>query len=181
MNHLFVRRLGAVVLDAILIGCYAGLLHLTAFLIRQLSVDPASTESTMKGQIMWFFAITLPVFLYFYLTERGAWRGSFGKKIFSVQVLGPEQQTAPTKSVLCRNLFKLVPLEMAHAGMQWREHFVALSLAPPDWVQGLLWFPAAIGLVYLVSILASAGTGSLYDRLCGTGVSHRPPQWFSTN
>ncbi|MCC6753373.1 MAG: RDD family protein [Saprospiraceae bacterium] len=181
MNHLIVRRLGAVALDTILIGCYAGLLHLTAFLIRQLSVDPASTESTIKGQVMWFLAITLVVFLYFYLTERSAWRGSFGKKIFSVQVLGPEQQTASVQSVLCRNLFKLVPIEMAHVGMQWREHFAALALAPPDWVQWLFWLPAGLMLVYLVSMLATAGTGSLYDRLCGTRISHRAPQWFSAN
>lgn len=106
---LVVRRLLAFIIDYLLILIYAGLLIGATLVIT----DPQPLHP-VKAQLLGFFTLTLPVFLYSFLLEKGAKRATIGKRIMKLSV----QYNNPI-DIAQRNFLKYLPWEIAHTGVHW--------------------------------------------------------------
>ena len=160
MKSLILKRIIAFAIDYILILIYGTVLY---FITIQFG---AKNLSPIEGQIVGFVSLTLPVFLYFYLTENSLQHATLGKRIQKIRVNTSNQQS----SVLKRNFIKFLPWEIAHIGVHWISYFSNHSINPPLWVWIVLIVPQITVLYYMISILRSKGKGSLYDDFAKTEV-----------
>ena len=114
-----------------------------------------------------FISLTLPVFLYFFLSEKtkGA---SFGKRIMNLSVYSRSKGAKPR--ILLRNILKFLPWEIAHSGVHWIVFYSKYENHMPIWVWTLLIFPQIIMVAYLVSIFFSQGEDTIYDRISNTRI-----------
>src|SRR5512133_3377087 len=72
-------------------------------------------SDSITAELTGFLLITLPVTLYFALTESSAnWLGSWGKHRLGLVVTGPGGSSITSWRGLARNLLKFVPWELAH-------------------------------------------------------------------
>jgi uncharacterized RDD family membrane protein YckC len=107
----------------------------------------------VNGQIIGFLTLTVPVFLYFFLSEAGSKRASIGKRINKIRVYLFNESGITTIQIFYRNIFKLLPWEIAHTGVHWLMYYLRSSRETPAWVYLLLIIPQIIVLVYLTSII----------------------------
>jgi uncharacterized RDD family membrane protein YckC len=150
-------------IDYFVIALYGTLLFFVVSLIGIPDLGPIS------GQIVAFFTLTLPVFLYFLLMERSSKKGTFGKQLMKLKVL-PQEGKSP--NYFKRNLLKFLPWEIAHTGIHWMYYFDAISNEPPLWLWFVLILPQIAVFIYFVSIVLSKGSSSFYDQLSFTMVKY---------
>ena len=172
MHKLIFRRLIAYGLDYVIIVGYALLLFgMTIILnLKELALTPIS------GQFLGFFSLTLPVFLYFFLSEKSKLRATVGKRIMNISVVSQSDKTKPR--ILQRNILKFLPWEIAHTGVHWIVFYSNYENGVPIWVWILLILPQIIMVIYLFSIVISKGESSVYDKIANskikvTSVQHR--------
>jgi uncharacterized RDD family membrane protein YckC len=162
MNKLIFRRLAAFVLDYLIIAAYAllvfGLMRILG--LADLNLTPISR------QLLGLIALTLPVFLYFYLMEKSGSRATLGKKAMGISICSISENIEP--KILLRNILKFLPWEIAHAGVHWVVYYSYSENDVPLWVWLLLIIPQIIMITYLLSIILSRGETSLYDRMANT-------------
>lgn len=159
MNLIF-KRIVSFFIDYIIILLYGGLLFGITIWIGITDLNP------VEGQIVGFLTLTLPVFLYFYLSEKNSKKASVGKSIMKIRV---DVETNTKKySILKRNLLKFIPWEIAHIGVHWSVHYAETNTPTPTWVWFLLIFPQIVVLAYLFSIAYYKGKSSIYDKLANT-------------
>ncbi|WP_215225526.1 RDD family protein [Echinicola shivajiensis] len=157
MKKLVIRRLLAGMIDYGCIMVYALiLLAIFSGVYFVLQVNPASIHP-LFAQSIGFLTLTLPVFIYFYQTENGRYHGTLGKRALKIRVVGG--------NVWLRNVLKLLPWEMGHAGVHWMIFFANRGEEPALWLWILLIFPQLLTLGYWVSILFNRGRTSIYDHL----------------
>ena len=164
MEKLIFRRLIAYCLDYIIIVMYALLLFgLTIILnLKELALTPISR------QFLGFISLTLPVFLYFYLSEKGSHRATIGKRMMNISVFYESDSTKPR--ILQRNILKFLPWEIAHTGVHWIVFYSKYKNDVPVWVWILLILPQIIIVIYLVSIVVSKGESSIYDKIANSKI-----------
>lgn len=155
------RRLLATLIDYSLVLLFA----FTMFCIVVAANLQLSDPGPVLGQVVGFFSLTLPVYLYFYLTEKSKRHATIGKRIMGLQVVS----NSPNKFFL-RNLLKLLPWEIAHAGVHWVIHFSNHGIEPPLWIWALLILPQLMVAIYAISAAVYQGESSLYDKLADTKV-----------
>lgn len=155
-----IRRFLAFCIDYVLIVLYGSLLF---FLTKVFKIE---SLSTLQAQLVGFFSLTLPVFLYFFLTETGKHKASLGKRLLKLRVETPSNYNKT--AVFKRNFFKFLPWEVAHAGVHWMYYFSLQNKEAPFWVWVLLISPQIMALIYIISILISRGNSSVYDKIGGT-------------
>ena len=163
-KNLIVRRFAAFGIDYLVVATYAlGLFGITNFLnLEEMEFTP------INGQLLGFFTMTLPVFLYFYLTESGRKKATIGKRIMRISV-GPKRgDTNP--SIFLRNLLKFLPWEIGHTGVHWVVFYSRSVNDAPMWVWIALILPQIIMLVYAIGIIISRGEGGIYDHAANTVV-----------
>ena len=164
MEKLIFRRLIAYCLDYIIIVMYALLLFgLTIILnLKELALTPISR------QFLGFISLTLPVFLYFYLSEKGSHRATIGKRMMNISVFYESDSTKPR--ILQRNILKFLPWEIAHTGVHWIVFYSKYKNDVPVWVWILLILPQITIVIYLVSIVVSKGESSIYDKIANSKI-----------
>lgn len=163
MTRQLIHRFFAFTIDFGIIVLYAILLFAVTrlyFDIRQADLNP------YFGQLIGFLTLTLPVITYSYLTEKGNWKATIGKRVLNLIVLTPENKT--NKSILIRNLLKYLPWELAHTGVHWIIYFESVGRDIPIWAWIILIVPQVLVFVYFISIILSKGQSSVYDRISGT-------------
>ena len=133
--------------------------------VRQAGLNP------YFGQLIGFLTLTLPVITYSYLTEKGNWKATIGKRVLNLIVLTPENKA--NKSILIRNLLKYLPWELAHTGVHWIIYFESVGRETPIWTWIILIVPQVLVFVYFISIILSKGQSSVYDRISGTKLQLR--------
>ena len=164
MEKLIFRRLIAYCFDYIIIVVYALLLFgLTIILnLKDLALTPISR------QFLGFISLTLPVFLYFYLSEKGSHRATIGKRMMNISVFYESDSAKPR--ILQRNILKFLPWEIAHTGVHWIVFYSKYKNDVPVWVWILLILPQIIIVIYLVSIVVSKGESSIYDKIANSKI-----------
>ena len=164
MKKLIYRRIVAFAIDYLVIIGYALLLFgFTKILnLRDFAFSPIS------GQLIGFASLTLPVFLYFFLMERGVSRATLGKRIMNISIELPSDNS--NSKIFLRNVLKFLPWEIAHTGVHWIVYCSNSGNEVPIWVYLLLILPQIIMLVYFISMMITRGASSIYDNLADTRI-----------
>ncbi len=152
-------------IDWVIIISYAALLFLVVTVLLHFEIVSVGVVHPVKGQLIGFITLTLPVLLYCIFMERSASHATLGKRAMKLKVVG---DTA-TKNIVFRNVVKFLPWEFAHAGVLWINY--QNNPNTPFWIWLLLIVPQVLIIVYLSSVIASKGSKSIYDSLAGTSVS----------
>ena len=151
-------RLFAFGLDYLLILCYIALLFGLSFLLPY-PRDAAPGQAQLLG----FLSLTLPVVLYFALSE--AFVGAtLGKRWVSLKVATISDEPLGLARSLMRSGIKFLPWELSHTALY--------RIVQPD--PSLFWFSLsylalAVAGLYLLGLLRPPHR-PLYDRLSGTTV-----------
>lgn len=168
----FWQRLGAFALDYLLLLGY--LLALTLIFLLLNSVFPASSwlfAERVRAQLIAFLLLTLPITLYFAVTESSARQATWGKQKLKLMVSDQAGSRITFWRALGRNLLKFIPWEISHT-LIWQIQFSQGE--PAGWIN------YGFGLVYVLvglnmaSLLISKTKQSLYDWIAGTYVIRRP-------
>lgn len=110
--------------------------------------------------------LTLPVWLYFALTEGSAWQASVGKKVRGLQVSQVDTGERLTwGQSLWRSGIKFLPWELAHTFV-WRIGV---------WPDGVTYAGTSVALLLMVLFIAplffSPARQTVWDRVAGTAVT----------
>jgi len=160
------KRITAYLIDCFIVFLYAVLLFTINYFIHKLLDKPFDNYGPISGQVISFFSLTLPVFIYFYLLESNPKKkGSIGKWFMKLEILNNSR-----RNVLIRVFFKLLPWEIAHLGIHWSTYYYSIHIDPPLWVWMVNIVPYIIVLVYLLSIFFSKGATTVYDRIANTEI-----------
>ena len=168
------KRFSAFIIDYLVIVLYALLLFGFTTLIQSRFNITSEEINPIKGQIIGFVFLTLPVFFYFYFSEKSEKKGTIGKRLMNIYVTN--DQITHNKNIFIRNVLKFLPWEIAHIGVHWIVFYSSLDILPPDWVWITLITPQIIVIVYIISIIIYRGESSFYDKIANTKVqiNHSP-------
>lgn len=155
--NLLARRVIAFCTDYLIFASYAVLLFVV---VSSLDPPPAGP---IRGQIIAFFSLTLPVVLYGIVLEGGPKKATIGKRWMRIEVVGDG-------SVVFRNILKFLPWEIAHGGVHWMYYYEDVGGTIPGIIWILLVLPQVVVVVYVVSILVSRGRSSVYDKMAKTEI-----------
>jgi uncharacterized RDD family membrane protein YckC len=165
------RRLSAFGVDYLAIAAYIGALWGVSTALASANITPADASADpVRGQLMGFALLTLPVLLYFALWEGSARQATPGKWAFGLTVVSSGGGRLPWSRSLLRSSLKFLPWELAHTSL-WRI---------PGWPAQVETIPAGplVGLVtawilaaaYVVAALLSTSRRTPYDRAAGSTV-----------
>jgi len=168
MTKLLQKRLSAFLIDYLLIAFYALSLLGMTLLIFKINGKSPTVPDPFAGQTLGFFTLTLPVFLYFFITEKSKWKGTIGKRKLNIRV--ETDAGNPTRNVLVRNILKFLPWEIAHTGVHWLIYYSNNSAEVPLWTWAALVIPQVAVLFYIFSIFFYKGGSSFYDKIAKTRI-----------
>jgi uncharacterized RDD family membrane protein YckC len=172
------RRIPAWLLDYLLIVAYLVMVTV-ATLALQASPARAGFNDAMSrpltAELLGFCLLTLPVVLYFALSEGSSLRATLGKRALGLAVVDRNGGRLPVWRALLREAVRFLPWELSHAVL-WR---VALS---PGGGSFSAWMVIDLGvvytlvLVYLATLFIGRQHRTVYDRIAGSIVIRRAIQ-----
>lgn len=165
--QLVFKRIFAWMIDWTIILLYAGAVFGVTMALSSFGVVSIGAIHPVKGQIIGFFSLTVPIVLYCILLEAGTRHATLGKRIMKIEVTA-EQLTV--REIVIRNILKFIPWEVAHAGVLWVNYINTPQT--PLWIWLLLIIPQVLVIAYFISVIATKGSRSLYDMVVGTSVRH---------
>lgn len=165
--HLIFKRVLAWIVDCVVILAYACVLFGVMTILSFTGLVTLDTVHPVTGQLIGFFTLTLPVALYCIFLEAGGKHATIGKRMLKIEVTA---DSLTTQQVVMRNIIKFLPWEFAHGGVLWINYI--RTPETPIWIWFLLIAPQVIVVIYIMSIIATKGSRSLYDMLAGTRVRH---------
>lgn len=164
----FWPRVGAFALDYVIILVYLVALTLFSFLMNLLfSVNQWLFSDRIRAQVTGFLFITLPVSLYFVVSESSIRQATWGKQRLGLKVTDRNTNRISFWRSLARTILKFIPWELAHT-LIWQ-----ISFTPNQFSQLIT---AGFGIVYLLiganiaSLVFRKDGQTLYDLLTGTYV-----------
>lgn len=161
------RRILAFGLDYLLIALHIGVIT-GVFALLPREVVGRLFGTPLSGQATAFAALTLPVLLYFALTESSRLEGTLGKRAVGLRVVGVEGGRISFPRALGRNALKLLPWELAHTCI-WRiEGWPAAPESPTGWTLLGLILVWVLVIAYVSSLWKSPRRRTLYDWAAGT-------------
>jgi uncharacterized RDD family membrane protein YckC len=167
-NSIVIKRLKAFVIDYLIILIYIGMLFGGTILISKLFDLKLDNVNPVNGEIIGFATLTLPVILYFTLSEKGKYLGTIGKRKIGLQIVSKSLTKASIKQLLLRNCLKFLPWELAHFFIYRLFYFNSLSKTIPDWVLTGLIVSQGLALIYLLCIIFTKNNQSIYELLSRT-------------
>ncbi|MBI1344633.1 MAG: RDD family protein [Terrimonas sp.] len=169
-NPVILKRLKAFAIDYLLILLYIGILLCGTLLTGSLFHLQFNIADPITGEITGFLTLTLPVMLYFTLSENGQYAASIGKRKLGLQVVTPFHKKAGFGQLLLRNGIKFLPWEMAHFYIYRLFYNDPITKNTPDWVLTGLILAQALAVIYFLCILFNKNNRSIYEILSGTCV-----------
>jgi RDD family. len=163
-------RLKALILDYIVIAVYLVLIVLLGLLLKSLapSFVGAVFGKEYSSELFGFITITLPVSLYFALSEASSQQATWGKRIGKLKVLCiKDGKRLSTARSFVRTALKFIPWELSHASI-WYITFHPDSFSPLFTI-GITIVFLLVGLNILVLVLNHKHQ-TLYDMIAGTFV-----------
>ncbi|WP_026691761.1 RDD family protein [Alteribacter aurantiacus] len=165
MNASFLLRFKAFMIDYIVILIYlSGLLVVSLFLYP--SIQQLFNGSLFMNQLFGFLLVTLPISVYFIISDSKIGTQSFGKRKSGIRVVDMNGEPLSVSHNALRTVLKFLPWELSHfavyrfsAGGE-----VALSLYLLTGVIYTLIF------IYIVTAIFSKRRQSLYDFVLRTQV-----------
>ncbi len=165
------QRVAAYLLDYLVIAAYLALLtgaSVASGASRRL--DFALSGNPAMGQLVAFVALTLPVMLYFAVSEASQWQGTLGKRALKLRVAahGAGGRLSFRRTLL-RAALKFAPWELAHTVI-WRAEGWPSDAPQPTTAH---WLGFALSLLWAGWYLVMLFVGSrrtFYDRAAASVV-----------
>jgi uncharacterized RDD family membrane protein YckC len=137
-----------------------------------LGINPYSDNSWLNQGIT-ILALTVPIVLYFALSEASRFQATVGKQLLKVSVVDSSGQPALLKQTVLRAVVKLLPWEFFHT-IYWHWEGWPANPAPPTTLQiaaiAVGWL--AIGWIAVSLFIGSRRTP--YDWVAGTMAITKP-------
>ena len=168
-------RLAAFGVDELLVLFYMGLLAAAS---SALAVP--RPDAPWEAQLLGFVALTLPVTLYFAVSE-GVVGATLGKRVFGLVVRNLSSAPLLLRRSLIRSAVKFVPWELAHTAVYRLVFWTAEGEPLPSWQVGFLSVFYALSLSLAAWFTFSLFWGerrTFYDRMAGSRV-HRVIRRFA--
>lgn len=165
---LLLRRVGAYVLD--IIGLFMLLAPLGQAILWLVGTKPRSGPAIAQT-ILWNFS--LPVWLYFIVSDASATGATIGKRLLGIKVSRMNGARLSWRQTLLRTTMKLLPWELVHIAA----FALSTDLTQFRPVQRVgLTLANLLIVVYLLLAGLSRGQRSLHDYVAGTVVcsAHQP-------
>ena len=168
----FIKRTLAYLIDCFIAYAAVMLLIQWALLSQirdQLGISMEWFRVSTHMQLYVFLTISVPVWTYFALMDSKAARGTWGKRVFKLRVLGKTGQESPrTGRSYLRTFLKLLPWEIAHVGVIFPTplYFEAEAALRPWTYVGI-----ALLICYVLSMIFSKKGQTVYDLILGTQVN----------
>ncbi|MGB4935530.1 MAG: RDD family protein, partial [Ferruginibacter sp.] len=86
-NSIVIKRLKAFVIDYLIILIYIGMLFGGTILISKFFDLKLDNVNPVNGELIGFATLTLPIILYFTLSENGKYLGTNGKRKIGLQIV----------------------------------------------------------------------------------------------
>ena len=111
----FWRRVGAFALDYVIILLYLAVLTVAGFLVNSFSnVSQWLFSERIRAQLTGFLLLTLPISLYFALSESSGRQGTWGKRKLGLKVTNETGGRISLGKSLVRTALKFIPWELSH-------------------------------------------------------------------
>jgi len=124
--------------------------------------------SGVNTQVYMLLTISLPIWLYFILTERSAWQATLGKRIVKLKVVkGLSGERIGIVQSLIRTAIKLLPWEIAHLTNNFPEPLMYAS--EPTFRIGFAFVGLLMG-AYMALVLFTKRKQGLHDLIAKTVV-----------
>jgi uncharacterized RDD family membrane protein YckC len=164
----FSSRTAAFVLDyALILGYLLGLTLLLFLLNSLFGVNQWLFANRVRAQLVAFLLVTLPVALYFAISESSAQRATRGKRRLGLKVVDQNGARIRLPRALGRTLLKFIPWELSHT-LIWQISFS--PGADSVWISyGFLLVYGLIGL-NIASLFMTRQHQTLYDLIAKTYV-----------
>lgn len=164
------RRIAAWLLDYALIAAY--LVVLTAVSLG-LEASPlravlnAAAQQPGGAELIGFLSLTLPVILYFAMSEASTKRATIGKRALGIAVVDVHGRRLTRLRALIREAVRYTPWELSHA-LIWRVAISPVRGSAPAWLIAGFAVVYALVLLYLVSLFIGRRHRTVYDVLAGS-------------
>jgi len=169
-TSIVIKRLKAFVIDYFIILIYIGLLLGATLLISKILQLKLGNVNPVIGELIAFATLTVPVILYFTLSENGNYAGTIGKRRFGLQIVNKTLTKANIGQLLIRNCIKFLPWELAHFFIYRLYYFTSINKTIPDWVLTGLIVSQGLVIIYLFCIIFIKNNRSIYELLSQTRV-----------
>jgi uncharacterized RDD family membrane protein YckC len=164
----FWKRIGAFALDYIIILGYLLVVVFLSLLANSLfGANQWMFADRIRAQFVAFLIVTLPVTLYFAISESSARQATWGKRRLKLKVANRDGNRISFWRSLGRTLLKFVPWEISHT-LIWQIYFSPQTES--------VWINYGFALVYLLiglnllSLVLTKTKQTLYDLLTHTYV-----------
>nr|WP_245402415.1 RDD family protein [Psychrobacillus psychrodurans] len=160
-------RFKAFMLDYLLIFAYLVVLAIFNILIFP-SVQSLFNGSLVLAQFTGFLMVTLPVSLYFIISDSVIGRQTFGKRRMGIKVVNERNETLPILDAILRTILKFLPWELSHY-LVYRLVYLGDGEVPLNYyiVGGIIY---ALMFAYILTALFTKRKRSLYDIVVKTQV-----------
>jgi len=169
-RSIVIPRIKAFAIDYLLILVYVGFLFGATMLVSKLFDIRLDRLNTITAEIIGFFTLTLPVILYFTVTEAGSFGGSVGKRKLGLKVVSVKLSRPGFLQLLARNFVKFLPWEMAHFFVYQLVERSRSGIQPPGWIMAGLIGSQAMAIIYFLFIVFNKNNRSIYEIASGTRV-----------
>lgn len=163
----FLVRLKAFMYDYILLFCYLALLAIVNLFIFP-SIQTFFTGSLIIAQFTGFLMVTLPISLYFILSDSTLFGQSFGKKKANIRVVNKHGKPVSILRLTMRTILKFLPWELSHFLVYRLVYLEEGSVPLPYTLIGILIY--ALMFLYIGTALFTKKKQSIYDLLTKTFV-----------
>lgn len=167
MHATFLLRFKAFMLDYMLILGYLIILFIVNVFIFP-SLQEFFKGSLIVAQFTGFLMVTLPVSLYFIISDSVLCGQSFGKKKIGIRVLGENGATLSIFQLTFRTVLKFIPWELSHF-LVYRLVNIGDGVVPIRYyfIGGLIY---ALMFSYILTAIFTKKKQALYDMFAKTQV-----------
>jgi len=167
MNATFLLRLKAFIIDYFLILAYLFVIFVVNIFLFP-SLQNLFAGSLIVAQLTGFFMVTLPISLYFIISDSKIGRQSYGKKKTGIQVVDNAGAALSLKQITLRTVIKFLPWELSHF-LVYRLVYIADGEVPILYyiIGGLIY---SLMIAYILSAIFTKKKQSVYDLIAKTQV-----------
>ncbi len=166
------QRIAAFAIDYAVIAAYIGLLTGAGFATRALLHQhlglPHTNTEKIQGHAAAFLTLTVPVALYFALSEASRIQATLGKRALGLRVTTMDGNRVPLGRSLARSAIKFAPWEIAHTAI-W--HTPGQPFVSPPAAGNIAGYTLALGgAAWYAASLFIGDQRTPYDHIAGTTV-----------
>jgi uncharacterized RDD family membrane protein YckC len=162
---MIIKRILAYCIDYLVIMIYAIVLFSIVFITHKILDKPLEQLDPITGNVISFFTLTLPAFLYFFFYESSSKKATLGKQWLKIKV-----ENNSKRNIFIRVLFKIIPWEIAHFALHWSVFYTNQGMEVPIWNWIITIVPNVIIVIYFVTVVLSKGKSSVYDKIAKTSI-----------